>query len=114
MEKYAVAQKSECAVMILEGYKRGLEKGGRPWDNPRMVTVKADSRRRVQIPGIKPGQIFAFEDQGNGVRVLTDVKKDVKEPFPPGSLLKYFTAEKDAEESAIASGCVQGPDGPEE
>ena len=54
-----------------------------------MVTVKADNRRRVQIPGIKPGQIIAFEDQGNGVRVLTEVKKDVKEAFPRGSLLKY-------------------------
>jgi hypothetical protein len=74
-----------------------------------MVTLKADDRSRVKLPGIKPGQVFAFEDQGNGVRVLTEVKKDMREPFPEGSLAKYWTAEKNAEELAILRGCVQGP-----
>jgi hypothetical protein len=54
-----------------------------------MITLKADDRSRVKLPGIKPGQVFAFEDQGNGVRVLTEVKKAVREAFPRGSLLKY-------------------------
>ena len=62
-----------------------------------MITLKADDRRRVQIPGIKAGQVFAFEDQGNGVRILTEVRKAMKEPFPRGSLLKYMTTERDAE-----------------
>jgi hypothetical protein len=58
-----------------------------------MVTVKADDLSRVKIPGIKPGQVFAFEDQGNGVRVLTEVKSEAtpeyNDPFPPGSLLQF-------------------------
>lgn len=39
-----------------------------------MITVKADDRRRVQIPGIKAGQVFALEDEGGKV-VLTPLKK---------------------------------------
>lgn len=39
-----------------------------------MVTVKADDRRRVQIPGIKAGQVFAVEDEGGKV-ILTPLKK---------------------------------------
>ena len=79
-----------------------------------MITLKADDRNRVKLPGIKPGQVFAFEDQGNGVRVLTEVKKDVKEPFPKGSLRHLFTKERDADETAIAKGCLHGPTGPDE
>jgi hypothetical protein len=37
-----------------------------------MVTVKADDRRRVQIPGITAGQVFAVED---GKVILTPLKK---------------------------------------
>jgi hypothetical protein len=32
-----------------------------------------------------------------------------KEAFPPGSLLKYFTPERDKEELALLSGCLRGP-----
>jgi hypothetical protein len=39
-----------------------------------MITVKADDRRRVQIPGIKAGQVFSLEDEGGKV-VLTPLKK---------------------------------------
>ena len=39
-----------------------------------MTTVKADDRRRVQIPGIKAGQVFALEDHG-GTVTLTPLKK---------------------------------------
>jgi hypothetical protein len=93
--------------------ENGLEKCGNFGDIPRMITLKADDRSRVKLPGIKPGQVFAFEDQGNGVRVLTEVKKAVKEAFPRGSLLKYFTTEKNAEELGRLKGCVQGPSGEE-
>ncbi|HWF19589.1 MAG TPA: hypothetical protein VG754_09980 [Verrucomicrobiae bacterium] len=65
-----------------------LEKRALCGDIPRMVTLKADDRSRIKIPGAKPGQVFAFEDQGNGVRILTEVKAEPKEPFPPGSLRK--------------------------
>ncbi|HZQ48523.1 MAG TPA: hypothetical protein VFC07_16015 [Verrucomicrobiae bacterium] len=78
-----------------------------------MVTVKADNQRRVQLPDIKAGQIFALENHGDGTITLTVVKAETKEPFPKGSLLKYFTPEKDAEETVIASACVQGPSGPD-
>jgi hypothetical protein len=33
-----------------------------------------------------------------------------KEAFPPGSLLNYFTVERDREELEILSGCVIGPE----
>gem|GEM_PF-3205005 len=44
-----------------------------------MITVKADNRRRVQIPGIKAGQVFALEDEGGKV-TLTPLQK--AEPKP--------------------------------
>jgi len=40
-----------------------------------MITVKADDRRRVQIPGIKAGQVFALEDHG-GTVTLIPLKKE--------------------------------------
>lgn len=30
------------------------------------MTVIADSKQRVVVPGAKPGDVFAYEDQGNG------------------------------------------------
>jgi hypothetical protein len=30
------------------------------------VTVKADSKKRIVVPDAKPGDIFAYEDCGNG------------------------------------------------
>ena len=45
-----------------------------------MVTLKADDRRRVQIPDAKPGQVFAYELSGNVVK-LTPVKP-VEEDVP--------------------------------
>ena len=53
-----------------------------------MVTLKADDRRRVQIPTAEPGQVFAFESQADGSVTLTPVKAERKEPFPRGSLIK--------------------------
>ena len=57
-----------------------------------MVTLKADNRRRVILPDIKPGQVFALETPGEGQFLLTIVKKaDVQphDPYPEGSLSKY-------------------------
>jgi hypothetical protein len=39
-----------------------------------MITVKADDSRRVQIPGIKAGQVFTLEDEGGKV-ILTPLQK---------------------------------------
>jgi hypothetical protein len=66
-----------------------LEKRPVMWDNPHMVTLKADDRRRVQIPDAKPGQVFAYEHQADGAVVLTPVKAERKERFPEGSLKRY-------------------------
>ena len=54
-----------------------------------METVKADSRKRIRIPDIKPGQVFAVDKQGEGSYTLTIVKAERKEPFPKGSLRKF-------------------------
>jgi hypothetical protein len=76
-------------------------------------TLKADKYQRVRIPDAKPLQVFSYTNNGNGSFTLTVLKEDVKPRFPKGSLLKYFSGElgrkRDAEETAIASGCLQGP-----
>ena len=79
-----------------------------------MHTLKADPKQRVRLPEAKPGEVFAYEKQGEGRYVLTLVVKAEHKPrFPRGSLLKYFTGELGRErnklETAIASGCLQGP-----
>ena len=30
------------------------------------MTIKADSKKRVVVPDAHPGDVFAYEDQGNG------------------------------------------------
>jgi hypothetical protein len=35
------------------------------WDHP-TVTIKADSKKRVVVPDALPGDVFAYEDHGNG------------------------------------------------
>jgi hypothetical protein len=39
-----------------------------------MVTAKADSRRRVQIPNIKEGTVFSIENNGQGIIVLHELR----------------------------------------
>jgi len=53
--------------------------------------------------------VFAYENRGDGTILLTEVKPKAQEPFPPGSLAKYMTKERDELETAIVRGCVQGP-----
>jgi len=78
-----------------------------------MHTVTADKYKRVRLPDAKPGQVFAYYSVEGNI-TLTVVKKTERRPvFPRGSLLKYFTGElgrqRNAEETAIGSGCLQGP-----
>lgn len=73
-----------------------------------MVTVKADNRQRVRIPDIKPGQVFEVQKQGEGSFTLTIVKAESEEPFPEGSLAKYWTKEYNAEMAEIAKAVVIG------
>ena len=75
-----------------------------------MTIITVDDRKRVRIPDAKPGQVFAYANNGDGSFTLTQVQAEAKERFPRGSLLKYFTPEKDKEEAQIFAGCVQHPE----
>ena len=70
-----------------------------------MKTLTADKYKRVRIPDAKPQQVFAYANNGDGSFTLTVVKADRKEVFPRGSLLKYFTPEKNKEELELLAGC---------
>ena len=74
-----------------------------------MKTLTVDDYQRVRLPGARPRSKFAYEPDANGTIHLIPIKADAKEAFPPGSLAKYFTAERNKEELAILKGCVQGP-----
>jgi hypothetical protein len=75
-------------------------------------TIKADPKQRVRLPDAKPGQVFAYANNGDGTRTLTELKAEPKPAFPRGSLLKYLTPERDTEQLAILSGCLQTPPKP--
>lgn len=45
-----------------------------------MKTLKVDSKRRVIIPGAAPGQVLAYESQGDGRFLLTVVIKRERKP----------------------------------
>ncbi len=70
-----------------------------------MKTLTVDAHKRIRIPDAKPRQIFAYENEGNGRLVLTVVRAEAQEPFPPGSLKKYITPERDAEMLELIKGC---------
>ena len=74
-----------------------------------MHTVTADKYKRVRIRDAKPNQVFAYTRNGDGSFTLTVVKAERKPAFPRGSLVKYLTPERDKEQLAILSGCVQAP-----
>jgi len=70
-----------------------------------MKTLTVDDQKRIQIPDAKPRQVFSYVNNGDGTLTLALVKAKASESFPRGSLLKYFTPEKDKEELALLSGC---------
>ena len=74
-----------------------------------MKTVRADKYKRVRIPDAKPEQVFTYANNGDGSFTLTVVRSERKPVFPRGSLLKYLTRNRDKEQLAILSACVQGP-----
>jgi hypothetical protein len=69
----------------------------------KILTV--DAHKRVRIPDAEPRQAFAYENAGDGRRILTEIKPESSEPFPPGSLRKYVTPERDAEMLELLKGC---------
>ncbi len=95
------------------GPAKGLDQAPKLRVITNMHTVVADRYKRVRLPDAKPRQVFAYTSSGETI-ILTPVKADEAKPrFPKGSLLKYFTGdagrERDKLETAIASGCLQGP-----
>lgn len=72
-----------------------------------MVTLKADNRSRVKLPGVKPGEVFAWEKSGETVR-LTPVKP-VEEDIPLVKLVRdrdgyyHFPKNVKISRSAIAA-----------
>ena len=68
-----------------------------------MKTLTVDAHKRIRIPDAHPRQVFAYENTGDGRRVLTEIKAN--EPFPPGSLRQYVTPERDAELLELLKGC---------
>ena len=70
-----------------------------------MKTVKVDAHKRIRIADLKPGQVLAYTANGDDSFTLTLVKAEAKVAFPPGSLVKYFTREKNREELALLAGC---------
>jgi hypothetical protein len=39
------------------------------------MTTKADDRRRIVVPQVEPGQVYAIQDNGGGSFTLTPVKR---------------------------------------
>jgi hypothetical protein len=48
------------------------------------MTVIADSKKRVVMPGARPGDVFACEDEGNGHFRLVRLNK----PAPPKKMTR--------------------------
>jgi hypothetical protein len=49
------------------------------WDIGRVVTTKADNRKRVMIPFVEPGRIYAVKDNADGSFTLSAVKEATTE-----------------------------------
>jgi bifunctional DNA-binding transcriptional regulator/antitoxin component of YhaV-PrlF toxin-antitoxin module len=76
-----------------------------------------DKKRRMTLPesiceaiDLKPNDQVEWRIEQGEIRGRKLVARKPKETFPRGSLLKYLTPERDAEQLAILSGCVQGPE----
>ena len=81
-----------------------------------MKATVIDKKRRMTLPesvceavGLKPDDQVEWRVEAGEIRGRRLVAQESTEAFPPGSLLKYFTPERDNEELAILSGCVKGP-----
>ena len=75
------------------------------WEIPNVQTITVDDKKRVRLPDAEPRQVFAYTNNGDGTITLILVKAEAAEPFPRGSLAKYFTEGKNKEELALAAGC---------
>jgi bifunctional DNA-binding transcriptional regulator/antitoxin component of YhaV-PrlF toxin-antitoxin module len=85
-------------------------------DNPSMNATIIDQKRRMTLPesiceaaGLKPNDQVEWRVEAGEIRGRKLVAQKPKEAFPRGSLRKYLTPERDKEQLAILSGCLQGP-----
>ena len=81
-----------------------------------MNATVIDKKRRMTLPesvceavGLKPNDQVEWRAEAGEIRGRRLVAQKSKEAFPRGSLLKYLTPERDKEQLAILSNCVQGP-----
>ena len=84
----------------------GLEIGRFHGNLPGMKTLTVDDYQRVRLPDEKPRSKLAYEKDADGIIRLVPVKAEGKEPFPRGSLLKYITPQRNAEQLAILKSCT--------
>lgn len=68
-----------------------------------MKTLTVDAQKRIRIPDAKPRQVFAYENNGNGMLTLVLVKTKAQEPFPPDYDFG-ITKESNRELAALAKG----------
>ena len=81
-----------------------------------MSATVIDKKRRMTLPesvceavGLKPNDQVEWRVEGGEIRGRKLVAQKSKAAFPRGSLIKYLTPERDKDQLAILSGCVQGP-----
>ena len=81
-----------------------------------MSATIIDKKRRMTLlesicaaVGLKPNDHIEWRIEDGEIRGRKLVAPQLKEAFPRGSLLKYLTPERDQEQLAILSGCVQSP-----
>ena len=93
-----------------------LETGVLMSDNPCMSATIIDKKHRLTLPesicaamGLETNDQVEWRVQDGEIRGRKLVAQKPKEAFPRGSLFKYLTPERDKEQLAILSGCVQGP-----
>jgi hypothetical protein len=68
-------------------------------------TLTADDYHRVRLPDVKARAKFAYQKNGNTI-TLTEVTVEAKEAFPPGSLKKFITPERNKELLQLVKGCT--------
>lgn len=73
-----------------------------------MHAATIDDRKRVRIPDAKPGQVVSVESNPDGSWTLIPLKAEAKQRFPKGSLVKYFTEDRDRKEKEISKAFVEG------
>ena len=67
-------------------HKIQVDSAERQWEIPAVKILTADAHKRIRIPDARPRQVFGYENTGDGRRILTEIKAETVEPFPPGSL----------------------------